>query len=187
MASSKDEVNVQIGQRIRDLRKKQGLTLKQLGELTNLSSPYLSQIENAHVDLNITNLEAIGRALDVPLITFFVNEHQSEVSITRRAERRWFDLGNSATESPLVKIPGNLEIFTIRLKQGSEPTRDSSHQGEEFTYVIRGSVRVVLNNAHGYDLEEGDIICYLSDLPHRWQNVGDSEAEILVVNTPATY
>lgn len=187
MTTFNDELNVQIGQRIRDLRKKQGLTLKQLGESTSLSSPYLSQIENGHVDLNITNLEAIGRALGVPLMTFFVNGHLSGVSITRRSERRWFDLGNHATESPLVKTPGNLEIFTIRLQPSSEPTRDSSHQGEEFTYVIRGSVRVVLNNAQSYDLEEGDIIYYLSDMPHRWQNVGDSEAEILVVNTPATY
>jgi quercetin dioxygenase-like cupin family protein/DNA-binding XRE family transcriptional regulator len=187
MTTFNDEPNVQIGQRIRDLRKKQGLTLKQLGELTGLSSPYLSQIENGHVDLNITNLEAIARALDVPLMAFFVSGHLSGVSITRRSERRWFDLGNYATESPLVKTPGNLEIFTIRLQSSSEPTRDSSHQGEEFTYVIRGSVRIVLNNVQSYDLEEGDIIYYLSDMPHHWQNVGEGEAEILVVNTPATY
>jgi len=123
MTAFKDDLNVQIGQRIRDLRKKQGLTLKQVSELTGLSSPYLSQIENGRVDHNITNLESIGRALGVALMTFFVNGQQFGVSITRCSERRWFDLGNQATESPLVKTPGNLEIFTIRLHPGSGPTR----------------------------------------------------------------
>ncbi len=185
--SSGDGQLIQIGRQIREVRKRQGLTLRELGTKVGLSVSFLSQIENGRVELNVTNLEAIGRALGVPLITFFVNGEPPGVSLTRRAERRWFDLGNRAQESLLVRKLGNLEIFTIRLDPHSEPTRASSHQGEEFTFVLRGSVRITLGVDQVYDLAEGDIIHYLSDLPHRWQNISDEEAEILVVNTPATY
>ncbi|MFW5940508.1 MAG: cupin domain-containing protein [Chloroflexota bacterium] len=182
-----DEENAHIGRKIREFRKQRGLTLQMLSGSTSLSVSYLSQMENGRVELNISNLKVISESLDVPLIAFFVNEEPSGVSVMRRQERRWFDLGDNATEALLVKTRANLEIFTIRLSPGAQPTEDDSHQGEEFTYVLNGSVRMVLNDEQAYDLEEGDIIYYLSDIPHRWQNIGEDEAEILVVNTPATF
>lgn len=188
MPQPTDEQTAEIGRRIREERKRQGLTLDKLGERVGRSAAYLSQIENGRVNVNITNLEAIGRALGVPLIKFFVDGDAPAVSVVRRSERRWFDLGRGqATEALLVKALGNLEIFVMRLPPDSDSVRDSSHPGEEFCYVIRGTARMVLNNERVYDLEEGDVIYYRSDIPHLWQNVGSEEAEVLVVNTPATY
>jgi transcriptional regulator with XRE-family HTH domain len=187
MTVSVDEQSVRIGKRIRSERKSKGLTLKLLGEQVGFSVPYLSQIENGRVNLNITTLESISRALGLPMIDLFVESQKSEISLVRRSERRWLDLGGQATESLLVKVRSNLEIFSIRLPPHSDSIQDSSHEGEEFTFVIKGSVRMVLDNNLIYDLTEGDIIYYLSDIPHRWQNETGDDAEILVVNTPATY
>ena len=187
MTEAIDEQTLQIGKRIRAERKRIGLTLKQLGEKVGLSDSYLSQIENGRVNLNIITLESVSEALGIPMIALFVDGKEPEVSLVRRAERRWIDLGGRAAESLLVKVRGNLEIFTIRLPGDSDTLQDSSHEGEEFTFVIKGSVRMVLNNRDAYDLEEGDILYYKSDIPHRWKNITASEAEILVVNTPATY
>lgn len=75
----------------------------------------------------------------------------------------------------------------IRLPPNADSAQDSSHTGEEFCYIVSGSVRVVLDNKDTFDLNEGDILYYHSDIPHRWHNISDEEAEILVVNTPATY
>jgi quercetin dioxygenase-like cupin family protein len=147
----------------------------------------LSQIENGRVNLNITTLESISRVLGIPMVSLFVNGKEREVSLVRRTERRWINLGGQAAESLLVKVRSNLEIFSIRLPPKSDSVKDSSHEGEEFTYVIKGTVRMVLNNEQSYDLDEGDIIYYPSEIPHRWQNTSESEVEILVVNTPATY
>jgi transcriptional regulator with XRE-family HTH domain len=182
-----NEEIIHIGRRIRALRKLQGLTLKRLAERTGLSVPYLSQIENGRVDLNITNLQAISRSLGCPLVSFFVRDNSHGVSLTRRPERRWYGLSQHIFEALLVRSLSNLEVFIMRLLPQAASTADNSHPGEEFTYVVRGSVRVVLQNQHIYDLDEGDLIYYLSDLPHRWQNITDKEAEVLVVNTPATY
>lgn len=189
MGNDVDAQAVRIGRRIREERKQRGLTLKQLADPTGLSVPYLSQIENGHVNLNITVLENISKTLGITMIALFVNGNEHEVSLVRRSERRWLDLGGWATESLLVKVRSNLEIFSIRLPpaQGSQPMRDSSHEGEEFTFVIKGAVRITLDNRDVYELNEGDILYYPSMLPHRWENNGPVEAEILVVNTPATY
>ncbi|MFN8458416.1 MAG: XRE family transcriptional regulator [Anaerolineae bacterium] len=183
-----NDETAQIGQHIRELRKRKNLTLKRLGEQVGLSDSYLSQIENGYVDLNVTNLKAISEALGVPVITFFTNGAPPGVTVTRRGERRWYDhKGGRVTESPLIKNPGNLEMFTMRLLPNSGPTPDNIHSGEELTYVMKGSVRIMLNNQQIYDLEEGDIIYYPSDIQHHWQNVTEQEVEILVANTPATY
>ncbi|MFN8457062.1 MAG: helix-turn-helix domain-containing protein [Anaerolineae bacterium] len=183
-----NDETAQIGHHIRELRKRQNLTLKMLGEQVGLSDSYLSQIENGYVDLNITNLKAISEALGVPLITFFVNGTPPGVSVVRQANRRWYEhQGGQVADAPLLKTPGNLEIFTVRLLPGSSPTPTNNHPGEEITYVVKGSVRLVLNQQQFYDLNEGDIIYYMSDIPHHWQNLGNEAVEILVVNTPATY
>ncbi len=176
-----------IGKRIREFRKQKGYTLQELSGIANISVSYLSQIENGQVSLSINNLESIGRALDTPLIRFFDNENGSEVSVVRSVNRRWFSLGEDAAESPLVSSRRNIEIFVIRMQPESDKVKESIHQGEEFSFIIRGSVRVVLGEDECFDLEEGDVIYYKSDIPHRWQNIGEGIAEVLVANTPATY
>ncbi|NPV87012.1 MAG: cupin domain-containing protein [Anaerolineae bacterium] len=187
MNPSADAYLTQIGQRIRAERKRLGMTLNELAQQSGLSAPYLSQIENGRVNLNLTSLESISRALQTPLIGFFVNGGSAPVSLLRRSERRWLTLGNQASESLLVKSLSQFEIFVLRLAPGGETEHDSAHPGEEFSYVLRGQVRVILRRDEAYTLEEGDLLYYRSELPHRWQNCGSSEAEILIVNTPATY
>jgi transcriptional regulator with XRE-family HTH domain len=176
-----------VGQRIREERKRRNLTLQELAKQVGLSVPYLSQIENGRVNINIGNLESIGKALDVPIINFFVNGPLPEISLVRQGERRWFALGELVAESLLIKSGSNLEICVIRLKPHSSTLQDNSHQGEEFSYVIKGQVRMILDEHPPFDLNEGDMIYYRSEITHRWQNLGDCDAEVLVVNTPATY
>jgi transcriptional regulator with XRE-family HTH domain len=189
MTGSKDTENqlFQIGQRIRAFRKEQNLTLKDLGTAVNLSAPYLSQMENGLVELNITNLQSISQALNIPLVSLFLDDDNLSVSVIRRAERRWFNLGDQVKESLLMKVKGNLEIFTLLIPPGADSGEPSSHEGEEFTYVLKGSVRIIFNDHQLYDLEEGDVIYYLSKIPHTWCNISEADCEILVVNTPATF
>jgi len=176
-----------IGRRIREERKRLGFTLQEFASRVGLSAPYLSQIENGHANINISHLETIGQALSIPIFNFFVNGSMPEISLLRSAERRWLALSDRASESLLVKFRSDIEIFVIRLEPGANTVHDSQHQGEEFSYVISGTVRIILGKEDVYELNPGDMIYYKSDISHFWENIGNDTADILVANTPATY
>ena len=66
-----DELHITIGQRIRKIRKKRELTLKQMGRRTNLSVSLLSQIERAESSASVSSLYKIANALDVRIVELF--------------------------------------------------------------------------------------------------------------------
>lgn len=177
-----------IGERVRERRKQQNLTLQQLAARTGLSVSFLSQLENGQTSCKIDTLASIGRALDIPILHFFVDDAESNISLVRKSDRRTLLLGESATEDLLfVQDSFNLEVWVLKLPPQTSSGHDNSHEGEEFTYVLKGSVRIWFNSETHYDLQEGDIIYYRSALPHRWENVTDGAAEALVANTPPTF
>lgn len=176
-----------IGNRIREDRKRKGFTLLEIAEKIGLSTSYLSQIENGRVNINISNLEAIGKALGTPIANFFLETTDPEISVVRMKERHWYKLSENTSESLLLKSPGSLEVAVIHLELGANTGHPNSHPGEEFSYVSRGSIRITINDVRSFDLHEGDVIYYKSDKNHRWENIGDVTAHVLIVNTPASY
>jgi DNA-binding NtrC family response regulator len=66
-----DELHITIGARIREVRKKRELTLKQMGRRTNLSVSLLSQIERAESSASVSSLYKIANALDVRIVELF--------------------------------------------------------------------------------------------------------------------
>lgn len=177
-----------VGNRIRRLRKKRGLTLKQLGEMTSVSMSYLSQIENGHANTNLATLQKISSSLQVPLIEFFSDENTFQVSLVRRGDRRVYKLDGGGTEHMLFsQTRTSLQVAVIELPPRTAMPHSDTHAGEEFTYVLTGKLKMWLDESHSYDLEAGDIIYYRSVLPHRWENPGDEPLQILVANTPATF
>lgn len=176
-----------IGANIRKARKKKGLRLHDLAKLVGLSTPFLSQLENARVNINLTTLTKIGTALDVPLARLFAEDKPLQVSLLKSEERRWYPLTGEAVESILLKSMSNLEIAIIRLPPGSDTGQASDHPGNEVCFVTQGSLRVVLNENTIYDIDANDVIHFESSIPHRWENISDEVAEFIVINTPATY
>jgi quercetin dioxygenase-like cupin family protein len=58
--------------------------------------------------------------------------------------------------------------------------------GEEFLYVLKGVLEIVLR-AESYTLKAGDSFYFESSVPHKWGNPGRSETCVLWVNTPPTF
>ena len=61
-----------ISNQIRDLRVSKKITQQELAERTNLSVPYISQIENGHRNISLETFIKIVDALDIPLSDFFL-------------------------------------------------------------------------------------------------------------------
>jgi len=176
-----------VGNNIRKFRKSKGLTLQELAVLVDLSAPYLSQIENAHVNFSLGTLQKISQALNVPIVKLISYEENSSVKLIRAKNRKWYKLTGQAVESILLSAMENLEICQIILPPGEKTNGSDQHVSEEVCYVLKGTVQVVLNEENTYELFENDMIYYTSDIPHRWENNSSSEAEFLIINAPSSY
>jgi transcriptional regulator with XRE-family HTH domain len=182
---------LKIGKKVRELRQKNRYTLQDLAEKTGLSKPFLSQIENDHVVPPIATLLKLARALSVGMTFFFQDEEGSDkISITRKEERVVVERRPHQQKEEVNYIYIALE--TKKTNKAMDPflvefpVRNSddmvfmSHEGEEFLYLMEGSVefrtvdRVEILNA-------GDSIYFESDLSHSFRCVSETPSKALAV------
>ncbi|MDD2850997.1 MAG: XRE family transcriptional regulator [Desulfuromonadaceae bacterium] len=195
MADIKEQIKeFRIGEKIRGLRKQKRLTLQELSELTTLSKPLLSQIENQQVIPPLATLLKIAKGLKVDIHFFFEDAGNRQQYVLTRHE----DVPNNA----MVVRPtatGSMRPYAYHsLAQGlrhkhMEPFlvefenrkwHDSlffKHDGdEEFIYITAGELDFHYNN-EVLRLRAGDSIYYNSSQPHGWVAVGEGSAWAVAV------
>lgn len=155
-----------IGVQVRSLRRKLDLTGAELADQAGLSAGMLSKIENGVVSASIESLDALARALNVPLTTFFASyEEQRDcsfvpsnkgVTIERRgtkAGHQYQLLGHSISGDVVV------EPYLITLTDEAKPYTMFKHAGVEFIYMLTG--RVLYRHADkAYPLSPGDSLFF---------------------------
>ncbi len=155
-----------IGTQVRNLRRKLHLTGVELAEQAGLSAGMLSKIENGTVSASIDSLEALARALNVPLTTFFASYEEKRdcshvpaghgVMIERRgtkAGHQYQLLGHSLSGEVVV------EPYLITLTREAKPYTLFQHAGVEFIYMLSG--RVLYRHADkAYALAPGDSLFF---------------------------
>ena len=161
-----------IGAQVRTLRHKLDLTGAELADQAGLSAGTLSKIENGAVSASIDSLEALSRALNVPLTTFFASyEEQRDcsyvprgqgVNIERRgtkAGHQYQLLGHSISGEVVV------EPYLITLTEEAKPYTMFQHAGVEFIYMLTGKV-VYRHADKAYPLSPGDALFFDSAALH---------------------
>ncbi len=163
-----------IGERIKTLRTEQGMTLAELGEKTNLSISYLSQIERDKTSPSLITLEAIARSLNTGLRYLF--ESDNEAAFVVRANR---PTGTSISSAPVERCPlmplsGNpeIEVYRITIQSNSASEEVAQFAGEEIIFVLDGELTITIADEQ-FVLQPGDSIHYDALLMHRWKNAGD--------------
>jgi transcriptional regulator with XRE-family HTH domain len=179
-----------LGGRIRLLREEKGLTMRHLAEQAGCSPSLISQLENNKVDPSISMLKRIAKALDVNIVDFFMDESLNHEDVVTRAKdrvdiqlRRW-----DAKIQSLVRNTRNKKMqpfFTV-IKPGGGSHGMYLHDGEEFGFVTRGNLTLVLEKEK-YEIGEGESFYFPSHIPHDWRNNGVEEAEVIWVITPPTF
>lgn len=184
-------------QRIKTLRETYGMSQEQLAERSAVPLELIKKIEDGIIP-DLAPLVKIARALGVRLGTILDEDRELGPVITRKGEV-WEKLqfyqgkasdGNDAGRNSLrysVLAPGkegrHMEPFLIDVPAAVQSLR-SSHEGEEFFYVLNGKIRLEYGTLV-YELAEGDSIYYDSMVPHRAIAMGGQNAKVLaVVYTP---
>lgn len=188
-----------IGSKVQMVRESRKLTIEDVSERTNLSEECISRIEKGELIPGLTPLIKIARVLGVRLGTFMDDQEnlgpvvvrgdseKDKKNVTRFSER------SNAKSSDLDfyslahnKADRHMDPFVIDIYPASEEqVKLSSHEGEEFIYVLENEVEVIYGKDK-YTLKPGDSIYYDSIVAHHLHSSGNNSAKILaVVYTPA--
>lgn len=174
-----------IGQKIKNLRLEKGLTQEELGERTDLTKGYISQIEH---DLSSPSIETFFSILEVlgsdP--QSFFNERQSVQKVVyppedrtdfRDEDRGWCVHWLVPESNEKAMEPIRLVIEPSSAYKSFEPSNS-----ETFAYVLEGCVTVQIGTKT-YQAKKGDAIYYHATEKHQLVNEQSTRAEILLVAT----
>lgn len=185
-----DVKDLDLGGKIRDLRKTDGMTLKTIAAMTRLSVPLLSQIENDLVIPPISTLLKISKALNKDISFFFTNSAlDAKVAVVRASERIRLDKKSLRKERTAdsyetlahKKTRKHMEPFLIELETARrKSTQLVRHKGEEFIFVLEGTIEFITKD-NVYVLEVGDAVYFESDVPHASRSIGKKIGKALLV------
>jgi len=178
-----------IGDKIREVREKRGITLRALAEEAGVSESLVSQIERAKVSPSLDTLMAIVGALDIDLEWLFRDyRRQKPATVTKKAERRVTRSPGIEYEQVSVMRGGPsehaVEVRWMTMEAGAK-TGDTEygHVGSETGIILKGRARLSYG-ARSYDLDEGDAVSFSSDIPHTLANAGKGRLVALWITTP---
>ncbi len=176
-----------LGERLRQLRREQGLTLRELAERIGKSESYLSRVEHNRIDLTLNTLKEIADQLGRPITHLLDNDLLTTDDLIKRGTHRRLVISSVLEYEILCSSNQEISLFRMILKEGGNSgDKPYCHQGIESGIMLKGRVRVVVGS-NEYVLEEGDSLTYHSEQPHWFENVGKGDAIAIWAVTPATF
>lgn len=184
---------MQIGKKIRNLRKHLGITLSKLSIKTNLSQSYLSQIERDISQPSITALVTITQALGVTMQWLFsetegakVYNHKTGHGLIKKHQRATIEYEDGTIDQLLIpKENPNFSIIYTEYAPHSV-SESYTHKGFEAVTLLSGELFINVGE-ECYFLEEGDCLSFPSNQLHGHENKSDKKAIAMWFITPATF
>jgi DNA-binding transcriptional MerR regulator/mannose-6-phosphate isomerase-like protein (cupin superfamily) len=178
---------VNVGARLRRLRRERGLTLEQAAAGAGVSASFLSLLERDHTGVSVANLRRLLNLYGTTMADLAKTDRPRRTAQLRRAgrDRAIHEDGVRIEHRAQGDVMMDPDIFTVEPGAGSGGSY--THEGEEFLYVLEGVFEVVLRDDERYRLRQGDSLYYPSTVPHAWRNPGEVTARLLWVNAPPTF
>jgi DNA-binding transcriptional MerR regulator/quercetin dioxygenase-like cupin family protein len=175
-----------VGQRLRKLRLKKRASLSQVAKSTGVSVGFLSALERGQMSASISTLSRIARFYHINILSLF-DASESNPRHVRPNERKILEAGPGVRMELLAWGDAVMEPHLFRVAPGAGSGDSYAHEGEEFLYILKGSLEIALEGGEPAHLREGDSFYFASNMKHNWSNPGKQEACVLWVNTPPTF
>ncbi len=178
--------------KLRQLREQKEITIEELSQRSGVCAEQIARLEAGEYAPSLTPLIKIARGLGVRLGTFLDDEPHASPVVTKNggsgAAMRFAgeNKPSDGSELDFLSLAGqkkdrHMEPFLIDVKPSmSDKYKLSSHEGEEFIYVISGEIEIFYGK-DVYHLCGGDSIYYDSVVPHNLHSKGTQAAKILAV------
>lgn len=176
-----------LGKKIKDLRLSCSLTQEELADRCELTKGYISQLENDLTSPSIATLIDILSALGTNLTEFFSKEEEEEKIVFNKQE-----FIEKVTEDYTLNwlVPNaqknTMEPLHMVLKEGHRTEEDFPHEGEEFGFVLKGEMVVMLGKRK-IKVKKGESFYYKADKTHYLVNKGKVPCEFIWVSSPPSF
>lgn len=176
-----------IGAKIRKLRKINGLTLEELASRSELSKGFLSQLERNLTSPSIATLSDVLEVLGTNLAEFFKEESDEKIVFGKDD----YFIDEKDDHSICWIVPNaqknKMEPILLKMPVQGQSMKVENHEGEEFGYVLKGSIRLRLENGPNLLVSKGETFYLDGSRSHTLCNAGKTTAEVLWISTPPVF
>lgn len=176
-----------LGKRIRELRKKRGMRLADVSKKSGVALATLSRIETGNMTGTFKSHMRIARTFGMTLSEFY-SEMDNPVIMQKRADyANLFVPDKKVSSVILTKDLSNKKMLPIlvQLKPDSKTSTEQLKKGvEKFIYVLEGKIEITIGDTTN-TLEEGATLYFDASHEHHIRNIGNTQAEYLCIITPA--
>lgn len=177
---------MEIGPKLKALRILKGLTQEELADRAELSKGFISQVERDLTSPSIATLLDILQCLGTTVGEFFNDTPEEQVVFSKADYFEKYDgeLKNNVQWIIPNAQKNDMEPILLTLEAGGQTYRDNPHEGEEFGYVLRGSIAIHLGSKT-YLAKKGESFYFTADKDHYLTS--KSGASLLWVSSPPNF
>ena len=177
-----------IGAKIKELRIAKGLTQEELADRCELSKGFISQLERDLTSPSIATLVDILQCLGTDLPGFFSEENEEQIVF---GEEDYFEKTDSEQKLKIEWIIPNaqknmMEPVRVTIEPGGSTYPDVPHEGEEFGYVLSGSIQIHVGPKI-YKAKKGESFYFTPHASHYITANGKTGAKFIWVSTPPSF
>lgn len=172
-----------VGRKLRNLRRRRGLGLTDVGAKTGLSPSFVSMVERGLARPSMSTLRELCDVYGTTPRQLMRRTEAGDKQLVTARTRPLLGASRGVTIERLAE--GNClmdcQLFTVATGAGSGGAY--AHDCEEFLFVLKGQLEIAVNGDR-YRLHKGDSLYFKGSLPHQWRNPGGTKTSVIWINTP---
>ncbi len=179
---------MKIGNKIKELRVMKNLTQEELADRAELSKGFISQLERDLTSPSIATLVDILQVLGTNLQEFFTETPDEQIVFH---DSDYFEKADDHLGNKIEWIIPNaqkniMEPIRLTLEPGGSTYPDIPHEGEEFGYILSGSVTIHIGNKK-YKAKKGESFYFTPGSTHYIKASGKTGASLIWISTPPSF
>jgi transcriptional regulator with XRE-family HTH domain len=174
-----------VAERLERLLNRRGRSLTRLAEISGIGADELARIAAGRQAPSLGHLWRIANALGVPFGSLVASKERQGVLVIRKSEPQTVESGGGAFVSRALypyDCRRPVEFYHLTLAPGHIERSEAHAPGtKENLVVARGAIEIVVGREPAVQLDEGDAIDFLADVPHSYRNLGVVPATVYLV------
>ncbi|MDD4844150.1 MAG: cupin domain-containing protein [Anaerotignum sp.] len=164
------------------------MSIEDVCKETGIDPFYIESIENGTATIDIDKLSKLAMLYGESILYFFeIDDIETADSyIVRKGKGEVAEIGLEGVRMESLVRKKNHVLFPMHftVQPGGGSSETHRHKGEEYLYIIRGELQVIINYDLTFTLKKGDSMYFKSNEYHYWKNVSTQATKLIWVHSP---